>query len=246
MPSCFRRFAYRTFRRFAYRTLCRVPFGYMLGRWILWLRLWLHGGTGDIASFWEWRYAGGGTSGAGSYGDLADFKGQFLRDFMRHHRIQSVIDFGCGDGNQIAHLDGLSYTGFDVSSTAIDICRRRYRDDNTKTFSLIGLSQRFDECGIAPSELAMSLDVIFHLIEDQAFELHINNLFAAATRYVVIFSSNADIPAMAPHVRHRDVTGFITQTICGWTLYQQVKNPLKGELSKSDFYVYRRKRIGAD
>ncbi|GAJ08100.1 unnamed protein product, partial [marine sediment metagenome] len=51
--------------------------------------------------YWESRYAGGGTSGAGSYGKPAEFKAQVLNSFVKDNGISSVIEFGCGDGNQL-------------------------------------------------------------------------------------------------------------------------------------------------
>ena len=35
------------------------------------------------ASYWELRYRNGGTSGAGSYGRLAEFKAEVLNEFVR-------------------------------------------------------------------------------------------------------------------------------------------------------------------
>ena len=50
------------------------------------------------AIYWEQRYAGGGTSGAGSYGAAGRLKAEFLNAFVREHEVQSVIELGCGDG----------------------------------------------------------------------------------------------------------------------------------------------------
>ncbi len=50
--------------------------------------------------YWVKRYAKGGNSGPGSYSELAKFKASVLNAFVREHGIQSVIEFGCGDGNQ--------------------------------------------------------------------------------------------------------------------------------------------------
>jgi hypothetical protein len=48
------------------------------------------------ASFWERRYAGGLTSGNGSYGDSGAAKATFLNAFVNEHHVQSIIEFGCG------------------------------------------------------------------------------------------------------------------------------------------------------
>src|SRR5690606_4241845 len=77
------------------------------------------------ADYWEQRYARGGNSGAGSYGKLAEFKAEVLNAFVRERQIRSVIDFGCGDGAQLALAEYPSYVGLDVSPTALHICRTR-------------------------------------------------------------------------------------------------------------------------
>lgn len=42
------------------------------------------------------------------------------------------------------------------------------------------------------ADLSLSLDVIYHLVEDEVFETYINTLFKSARRYVIIYSSNSD------------------------------------------------------
>lgn len=85
--------------------------------------------------YWERRYVTGGTSGAGSYGAMADVKAAFLNRFVAEHKVQSVIEFGCGDGNQLALANYPSYIGLDVSRTALDRCLTRFAADPTKSFA---------------------------------------------------------------------------------------------------------------
>jgi hypothetical protein len=56
------------------------------------------------AAYWEARYRAGGHSGAGSRGRLAAFKADFLNALIRDNAIASAIEFGCGDGGQLALL----------------------------------------------------------------------------------------------------------------------------------------------
>src|SRR5947207_2716559 len=86
------------------------------------------------AEYWETRYADGGNSGAGSYEKFAAFKAEVLNDFVRTHGVQTVIEFGCGDGNQLSLAEYPTYTGFDISATAVTICRNRFAGDPSKTF----------------------------------------------------------------------------------------------------------------
>jgi SAM-dependent methyltransferase len=191
--------------------------------------------------YWEQRYVSGGDSGPGSYGKFALFKAEILNDFVAEHEVRSVIEFGCGDGNQLELAAYPVYLGVDVSETAIARCRERFRADPTKTFQLAK-----DYEG-RRAELALSLDVIFHLVEDGVFERYMGALFQAATRFVIIYSSNRDEPTdgESMHVRHRRFTSWIDDHAPGWTLMAQAPNryPNQGDYrtgSFSDFFIYRR------
>jgi SAM-dependent methyltransferase len=191
--------------------------------------------------YWEQRYVSGGDSGPGSYGKFALFKAEILNGFVAEHDVQSVIEFGCGDGNQLELAAYPVYLGLDVSETAITRCRERFSADPTKTFQL---TRDYDG---RRAELALSLDVIFHLVEDDVFERYMEALFQAATRFVIIYSSNRDQPTdrEAMHVRHRLFTSWIDAHAAGWTLLAHVPNryPHQGDYrtgSFSDFFIYRR------
>jgi hypothetical protein len=80
----------------------------------------------SIKSYWESRYASGGTSGAGSYGNLATYKANYLNDFVKKNNISKVIEFGCGDGNQLSLSNYSLYIGLDISENAINMCRLKY------------------------------------------------------------------------------------------------------------------------
>ena len=131
-----------TLRSFARTVIAIVPFGRAMTRAILSLRF------RDSPSYWEQRYASGGNSGVGSYGVFAKFKGEFLQRFIEDNGIGSVIDFGCGDGNQIEFIKDTKYLGLDVSATAIEKCKRGYESDPLKTFLLYGPRERFQDLGI--------------------------------------------------------------------------------------------------
>ena len=95
----------------------------------------------DSGRFWERRYARGGTSGSGSYGILASYKASFLNRFVSSHAIQSVIEFGCGDGNQLSLSTSTypHYLGFDVSSTVLARLRQRFAHVSTFGFQHVSL-----------------------------------------------------------------------------------------------------------
>lgn len=194
--------------------------------------------------YWEQRYAQGGTSGSGSYGRLAEFKAQVLNGIVAEHGIGSVIEWGCGDGNQLTLARYPRYLGMDISRTAIAQCRRRFAADATKSFAEVAAAAGTPATDGRQAELALSLDVIYHLIEDQAFESYMESLFDSATRFVVIYSSNREERAPLPHVRHRQFDTWISAHRPEWSLVRHIPNRYpqrhvcEPETSHADFYVY--------
>jgi hypothetical protein len=191
------------------------------------------------APYWERRYVSGGNSGIGSYGKLAEFKARVVNDFVRENSITSIIEYGCGDGNQLRSADYPRYLGFDVSPAAVSKCQQIFAQDPTKQFRLI--SQYAGET----AELTLSLDVIYHLVEDDVFDSYMCRLFDSATRFVMIYSSNELLEDEAKHVRHRRFTNWVENNRTRWTLLQHIPNEFPNlgpsyEGSYSDFYIYRR------
>jgi hypothetical protein len=191
------------------------------------------------ASYWERNYARGGTSGAGSYGALARGKAEFLNAFVRAHSVQSVTEFGCGDGHQLSLAEYPSYTGLEVSRTAIALCKRRFAGDPSKSFFLYDGSCFVDRAGVFSADMAMSLDVIYHLIEDAVFERYMTHLFNAGRRYVVAYSTDDPIGGTAPEVRHRKFSAWVDKNCPQWRLAQVTHGPNAGP-GRADFFVYER------
>ncbi len=195
--------------------------------------------------FWETRYALGGDSGNGSYGKLAAFKAEVINGFVQRNNIQSVIEFGCGDGNQLALGRYPKYTGLDVSASAIARCHERFRGDAAKSFFLYSPFHFVDRQGLFRAELALSLDVIYHLVEDAVFETYLTHLFASAEKYVLVYSSNSEKTGglQARHVRHRHVTRYIEETFRDWRLVETIPNRfpgsgILGNDSCADFFIF--------
>jgi SAM-dependent methyltransferase len=189
--------------------------------------------------YWEARYRIGGTSGAGSYGQLATFKADFINSFVADNRIASVMDLGCGDGNLLSMLRLPAYIGVDVSPTTLTRCAARFGHQPNYTFLP---ADHLDEA--ASVELSLSIDVIFHLVEDAVFERYIGNLFRHATRFVIIYASNHDSAWPDAHVRHRRFSDHVTARWSAWHLLAHVPNrfPYDRErpdmTSFADFFVY--------
>lgn len=201
------------------------------------------------AQYWDDRYRLKGNSGAGSYGNLADFKAEIINEFVVQERIRSVMEFGCGDGNQLSLSCYPHYTGYDVSQCALALCQERFSDDQNKVFYLV------DEWQGAQAELVLSLDVIYHLIEDDVFDKYMHTLFSAAQRFVIIYASNDEkynsaLASHVKHVRHRKFTDWIAKNIKEpfvfhkWVPNKYPFNPRnQTETSFADFFIFRRLNV---
>lgn len=196
-------------------------------------------GFSGSAGFWERTYARGGTSGDGSYGALADAKAAFLNSFIRERDIRSVIEFGCGDGHQLSLADYPMYIGLDVSRAAIGLCRRQFGNDPNKSFFVYDGTCFIDQAGVFSADLTISLDVVYHLVEDQVFVTYMQHLFAAAKRFVVVYTTNTEFPHTAPHVRHRRFSSWVDSNCPQWRLIQTERGANSG-LERADFFVYGR------
>lgn len=196
-------------------------------------------------TYWETRYSRGGSSGPGSYGELARWKAEALNRFVAEEGVESVVEFGCGDGHQLALADYPRYTGVDVAPTAVARCRALFGSDPSRRFEVFAPSN-----GEAPppslhADLALSLDVLYHLVEGETFEQYLRNLFASAERFVIIYSSNEPILNPSLHVKHRAFTPWVEANAEGWKLRERIENPHAGrkDLGRGapfDFYVYER------
>src|SRR5690349_8952416 len=76
--------------------------------------------------YWERRYAQGGNSGPGSYNRLAKFKAEVLNKLVKDNDLESVIEFGCGDGAQLELAQYPHYIGVDVSRSVLSKVRKRF------------------------------------------------------------------------------------------------------------------------
>lgn len=202
------------------------------------------------AEFWERHYAAGRNSGPGSFGHLAEFKARVIADLCQKWNVESVIEWGCGDGNQLARLTVPRYVGLDVSRTAVESCISRFAGDPDKSFFWYDSRFFHDNQGIFSADLALSLDVIYHLVEDITFHTYMRRLFSSARRYVLIYSSDIDgLRYTQRHVRDRKFSDWIEQNEPDWQRRWTKKNsfPFTGSESTgslSDFYCY--SRVPAD
>lgn len=195
--------------------------------------------SGSSTDYWRRRYRAGLDSGAGSYGRLAEFKAQVLNDFVATHNVRSVLELGCGDGNQLALANYPSYVGLDVSGEAIDLCLRRFTDDATKAFLWYDPVRTVRMASHLSADLVLSLDVIYHLLEDNVYDRYLELLFGYSRHWAIIYSSNRPTHDGAWHVRNREFTRDIATRFSDFELVRVIENPHR-DLTPADFYIYRR------
>ncbi|MDR1583599.1 MAG: class I SAM-dependent methyltransferase [Prevotellaceae bacterium] len=196
--------------------------------------------------YWVARYKRGGNSGAGSYHHLAEFKAAVVNKFIKENKVSTVIEFGCGDGNQLKYFDIPFYVGYDISPVAVKHCRKIFCKDKTKTFEMLS------ESAGSTADLTLSLDVIYHLVEDTTFMAYMERLFRASEKFVIIYASNYDkqviINGRPSHVRHRKFTEWVDTYAPEFGLVEHIPNkyPFKQEepnsTSFADFYIFRKQR----
>lgn len=192
------------------------------------------------ARYWDLRYRLGGTSGAGSYGADNLYKATFLNRLFDRYGITSVIDFGFGDGSQLKDLRIARYVGFDVSPAAVKRCREMFADDASKEFRLVGdyRNERADA--------SLSLDVLYHLVEDEVFDAYLERLFSAGNRFVVVYATNVedDRKLRGRHVRHRAFTDIVARRFPAFALIDTPRRPAGLDDATpvgASFFVFERK-----
>ncbi|MDR3155324.1 MAG: FkbM family methyltransferase [Deltaproteobacteria bacterium] len=199
---------------------------------------------GGTKEYWNERYRAKRGAGTGSYGPLAEYKAEVVNSFARDHGAESAVDLGCGDGFQSSLFRFRKYAGLDLSEEAIRLCNSAFQDDTSKTFGLYSPGGT----AVPGAEIALSLDSIFCMPEDDLFERHMRDLFGAAERFAVVYSTNVDAEAgtgPAAHTRSRRFTGWVTANLPGWKLAGFLPNRFparpdqdNGMRSSCDFYFY--------
>ena len=190
------------------------------------------------SDYWETHYLNNGDSGSGSFGSRARYKADILNNFVAGHSIKTVMEFGCGDGNLLKLLDFPSYIGLDVSFAALGKCEDIFREDRNKYFYLYD-RKAFPGPSKMPfekAELVLSLDVIFHLLEEEVFEDHMFRLFTASSRFVIIYAWNVE-GRQNKHVKHRKFSTWVSRNVKGWRLQQKIEHKGPGI---ADFFIYKK------
>jgi hypothetical protein len=175
--------------------------------------------------YWDERYRNGGNSGIGSQGNIAKYKALMVNNFIKENNIQTVCELGCGD-IQFTLYNIPDFTGYDISEYIIEKNKTKYNHKFTCSLNDLKIY-----------DLTMSLDVIYHLLEDKVYKKHIEDLFRLSKKYVLIYSPDRDEFFSESHNRYRKFSNDIPQNFKLKTL---INNPYKGNITQSDFYIFER------
>ena len=191
------------------------------------------GAISNTQNIWENRYKSNGNSGTGSYGVLCEYKAEYINKFIVDNNCTNVIEFGSGDGNQMSHFVVQQYTGIDISEHVITICKQKYSHLENKKFvtydEYYKLSSKFD--------IALSLDVIYHLVDDNVYEKYMTDLFNSSNKFVIIYSTDMNETYNGSHVYHRKFTDYIGVKFPQAKLVSSEPNP-HSKMSSANFFVY--------
>ena len=87
------------------------------------------------------------------------------------------------------------------------------------------------------------------MVEQDIFEDYVRRLFNAATRFVIIYSSDMDgnWTHKNSHLKHRKFTEWVEANIGGWSLDRHIPNkyPYEGDYTEgsfADFFIYEKTR----
>lgn len=151
--------------------------------------------------YWEHRYAGGGSSGAGSRGREAHFKADTVLRWADAFGAESVLDLGIGDGEVASLLlkrrRFSSYVGADFSPAALRMCH-----DKLIHYDEVRLIET-DISATVPAvqaDLVLCLDVLFHVDTELKVTRILNSIYGAVKKVAAIATWNSRPPGpLAPH-----------------------------------------------
>lgn len=116
------------------------------------------------------------------------------------------------------------------------------RGDASKLFLLL------DDYAGQTADLSLSLDVLFHLVEDGVYFDYLDRLFKAGRRFVVVYATSVgNAPRTLRHVRHRPVESDIATRFPDFARLTDLEAMLpappraQGEGGYTRFFIYQRR-----
>ena len=149
----------------------------------------------DNLLFWNNRYAcfpelG---SGAGSRGDVLQYKKMLLGNALALFKDRTVLEVGCGDLETSRDFAFTKYVGYDLSSSALAIARQKRPDWRFVQGTLQGAPDD-PRC-----DLVLCLDVLIHQKEPQGYHNLVKALADAAQERLIV-SGYESAPEIASNI----------------------------------------------
>lgn len=175
----------------------------------------------DSKQFWNNRYATGGNSGYGSYGEQLAWKLGWLSGL----NIKTISEIGCGDFNFGKNLLDIypyaKYTGEDFSDVIVE--------KNKKLFPEQTFTTNLDE--VPPADLLLCVDVLFHVLDGEELKKLLLELNYRWIKYLAITAYERD-EYLGTHVVVRKFD------------YKQFGEPIIREVVEEDgelyFYLFKK------
>ena len=130
-----------------------------------------------------WLVGDMGSSGAGSKGNLLEFKVNFINNFIEKNNIKSVLDFGHGDLDVARYLLVKKYTGIDIfNPNLLDI-----------PFGLNLINSKFDKYTDSGADLVICLDVIYHILEEEQDYMRksLDKMIEKSDRFFIMYAHDS-------------------------------------------------------
>lgn len=195
----------------------------------------------DYKRYWQKNYFSGGNSGKGSYGILAKYKAIVINDFVKKNKIKRVIDFGCGDGNQLRYFKFEQYLGLDIAKSAVDRCIRKFSRDKSKSFMLYD-PLGFKNNGYINADMVISLNVLYHIIPEKEYIKTLQDIFSSSLKWVILYTTTdkSKLGEYIPgtHIYHRDTVSYL-RIIKGFKIVNIIKQKYPNQ-SCADFVILRK------
>jgi len=126
--------------------------------------------------------AGKGTSGSGSTLEITRDYRAYVENFIKTHKVTSVVDAGSGDWTFSSAIDwgGASYLGIDIASDVVATVRSKHEKGNIK-FQVGDITE-----DLPAADLLISKDVLQHLSNELVLNFVRNNLRTGKYKWAIL------------------------------------------------------------
>jgi SAM-dependent methyltransferase len=135
-----------------------------------------------LEGHWGRDAEGRGVSGSGSTLVKTQQYREYLENFIKEHKVESVVDAGCGDWSFSQKIDwgGARYLGIDISKVVIDRVRQQFGSQQF-TFQWGDITDP-----LPAADLLICKDVLQHLSNQKIQQFIRNNLQPGKYTWVLI------------------------------------------------------------